>query len=417
MSTQNAPAENQMTVATQPANAVKPIDRVRHDLEKMKDQMKMVLPAHITPERMFRVALTCISQTPKLLECDKTSLYGAIMRAAQLGLEPDGILGQAYLIPFKRNFKDGNIWKHVMEVQFIPGYKGLIDLARRSGEVSNIIAKEVCANDEFSIDFSQEVPFVHKPLLKGDRGEVTHFWAMARFKDGGFHWDYLTREEVEKIRDNSAGYKAALKLKTEKDTVWSNHFIEMGKKTAIRRIAKYLPMSVQKATATEDLREAGRAFKFDSLGDIELMPAYDENPQLENHSEEGDETPKTGNAGVKDKLAKRAKEAGADPETGELPPEKEEPQTEQQKGEFSAKQIGLRFKPDNSPDYDAWFTQWAEMCNAAQNLEELLVLHSNNVKIINQIQQKSQPHFDKASVVFNDVKLRLGDAETKEEKK
>src|SRR5580698_9848339 len=154
---------------------VKPIDTVRAALEKMKSQFQMVLPKHITAERLFRVAMTAIQQTPKLLECDRQSLYSAVMRSAQLGLEPDGILGQAYLIPFKG------------KVQFIAGYKGLIDLARRSGEVSNIIAKEVCENDEFDVDFSKEIPFIHKPQLHGDRGRVTHFWAMARFKDGGFH--------------------------------------------------------------------------------------------------------------------------------------------------------------------------------------------------------------------------------------
>jgi len=153
---------------------------VQQALEKMKPQFAMALPDHIRPERLIRVALTAVQNTPKLLECDRSSFYLAVLRAAQLGLEPDGILGQAYLIPY------GKL------VQLIPGYKGLIDLARRSGEVSNIIAKEVCKNDEFTVDFSQEVPFVHKPKLDGDRGDITHFWALARFKDGGFHWDFLT---------------------------------------------------------------------------------------------------------------------------------------------------------------------------------------------------------------------------------
>jgi recombination protein RecT len=85
------------------------------------------------------------------------------------------------------------------------------DLARRSGEVSNIIAKEVCKNDEFTVDFSQETPIVHKPQLDGDRGEITHFWAMARFKEGGFHWDYMIKAKIIAIRDGSSGWKSALK--------------------------------------------------------------------------------------------------------------------------------------------------------------------------------------------------------------
>src|ERR1700733_5345712 len=115
---------------------------VQQTLEGMKAQFAMALPDHIKPESMVRVALTAVQNTPKLLECDRNSFFLAVLRAAQLGLEPDGILGQAYLIPYGE------------QVQLIPGYKGLIDLARRSGEVSNIIAKEVCRNDEFSVDFS-----------------------------------------------------------------------------------------------------------------------------------------------------------------------------------------------------------------------------------------------------------------------
>lgn len=225
-------------------------------LEQMKPQMSAALPKHITPDRMMRVALTAIQNTPKLLECDKKSLLMAILRASQLGLEPDGILGQAYLIPYGK------------QVQLIVGYKGLIDLARRSGEVSNIIAREVCANDLFTVDFSQEIPFVHKPLLEGDRGPVKFFWALARFKDGGFHWDYMSREEVLKIRDGSSGWQAAVKFKSTANSPWVKHEIEMGKKTVIRRISKYLPMSVQKAAIIEELVDANRKFEVGDFGDI-----------------------------------------------------------------------------------------------------------------------------------------------------
>ena len=240
------------------------IQGVQQTLESMKSQFAMCLPSHLKPERMCRVALTAVQNTPKLLECNRQSFYLAVLRAAQLGLEPDGILGQAYLLPYGDN------------VQLIVGYKGLIDLARRSGEVSNIIAKEVCKNDEFSVDFSKEVPFVHKPKLDGDRGEITHFWAMARFKDGGFHWDYMTLKEVETIRDNSSGYKRALnKAVRDKDrniikmeSPWFNNFIEMGKKTVIRRISKFLPMSVQRAAVVEDLVDGGKKFTADQFGEI-----------------------------------------------------------------------------------------------------------------------------------------------------
>lgn len=235
------------------------IATVRTALDKMKPQMAMALPKHITPDRMLRVAMTAIQNTPKLLECTRESLYSSIMKSAQLGLEPDGILGQAYLIPFSKNINIGGKWHKTLEVQFIIGYRGLIDLARRSGDVQNIIAKEVYESDEFTVDWSQEVPFTHKPDLSKDRGEVTHFWALARFKDGGFHWDYMTRSEVETIRDKGNG-------KTNK--IWEDHFIEMGKKTVIRRIAKYLPMSVQKAALYEELTESGKKISINDSNDL-----------------------------------------------------------------------------------------------------------------------------------------------------
>lgn len=220
-----------------------PINTVRADLEKMKGQFAMALPKHITPDRLLRVALTCIQNTPKLLDCDKTSLYAAIMTCAQLGLEPDGVLGHAYLIPYGT------------KVQFIPGYKGLLALARNSGDVVSISAHEVCENDEFDFQYGLNEELKHRPA-PGNRGEVIYFYAYAKFKDGGYHFDVLTRDEVDTIRDKSQGYQAAKKWK--KESPWDTHYVEMGRKTAIRRIAKYLPLNVQRASSMEDYADMGK---------------------------------------------------------------------------------------------------------------------------------------------------------------
>lgn len=222
---------------------LRPIDSVRNDLEKMKSQFAMALPKHVTPDRLLRVALTCIQNTPKLLECDKTSLYAAIMTCAQLGLEPDGVLGHAYLIPY------GN------KVQFIPGYKGLLALARNSGEVVSISAHEVREHDEFEYEYGLNEVLSHKPA-HDERGEIVCFYAYAKFKDGGHHFDVMSLQEVEEIRDNSQGYIAAKKWK--KESPWDTHFVEMGRKTLIRRIAKYLPLNVQRAAAMEDYADMGK---------------------------------------------------------------------------------------------------------------------------------------------------------------
>lgn len=252
-------------VATRQDNApaqARPIDTVRAALERMQPQLKMALPKHLTPDRLVRVALTAVQNTPKLLECDRTSLYAAIMTCAQLGLEPDGVLGQAYLIPY------GD------KVQFIPGYKGLISLARNSGEVVSIGAHEVCERDEFRFAFGLREDLHHVPA-RGDRGEITHFYAIARFRDGGHHWDVMTREEVDTIRDNSQGYRTAKRFARNNviNSPWAQHYVEMGKKTAIRRIAKYLPLSVQKASAMADAYDAGRHARMDVHGDIVIEEA------------------------------------------------------------------------------------------------------------------------------------------------
>ena len=239
-----------------------PVKQVGAVLERMKPQLQMALPKHLTPERMIRVALAAINKTPKLLECNRDSLYAAIMTSAQLGLEPDGVLGQAYLIPFGK------------DVQFIPGYKGLIALARNSGEVSNIQAQAVREGDHFDYGFGLNERLDHVPSSDPDREEkpITHFWAMAKFKDGGHHWDVMTVAQVEAIRDNSQGYKRAIttakKYNKKPNSPWVDHFEEMGKKTVIRRIAKYLPMDVQKAAFIADSYNSGKSATLDMSGDL-----------------------------------------------------------------------------------------------------------------------------------------------------
>ena len=237
-----------------------PADQVRRALELLKPQMAAALPRHLTPDRLCRVAMTAIQNTPKLLECDRTSLFAAIMTCAQLGLEPDGVLGQAYLVPFAG------------KVQFIPGYKGLISLARNSGEVLSINAHEVCRNDRFSYAYGLEERLEHVPA-SGDRGSITHFYAVAKFKGGGHHFEVLTRAEVEAIRDGSSGYKQALKYARAGEdprSPWVQNFPEMGKKTAIRRMAKYLPMNVQKAAAMADMYDAGRHSELGEAGELRV---------------------------------------------------------------------------------------------------------------------------------------------------
>lgn len=240
--TQNAPAKRQT-------------DTVRQALEKMKGQFALALPKHLTPDRLLRVTMTAVQNTPKLLECDRTSLFSAVMTCAQLGLEPDGVLGQAYLVPFKG------------KVQFIPGYKGLLTLARNSGEISTVQAHAVRVGDDFSYAYGLNEHLDHVPAEDNEDGEITHFYAYAKFKDGGHIFEVMTRAAVDRIRDQAEGYKA-FKANKIKSTPWVDHYPQMGRKTAIRRVANYLPMSVQRAVAIEAAYEAGDHAEIDKFGEI-----------------------------------------------------------------------------------------------------------------------------------------------------
>lgn len=252
--------------------------------DKYKNMLVQAIPTYMNAnkDRMLRVMSNAIMKNPKLKECTPMSLFGAMIASASLGLEPNTPLGHAHLIPFNKSMRDANgRWVKVPEVQFIIGYQGLLSLARRSGDVTSIIAKEVYANDDFEIDYSMEPPFRHKPAINQDRGEIIMFWAMARFKDGGYHWDYMTVDEVRDIRDNSQGYKAAVQAadKYKKPIVspWVDHFTEMGKKTMVRRICKMLPMSVDmlRANVLDESSEHGKA-DFAAFAEKSVDGAWDD---------------------------------------------------------------------------------------------------------------------------------------------
>lgn len=301
MTTAAAPPAESGLQTTQP-KAIKPIEDVRATLERLKPQLLLALPKHLTPERLCRVAMTAIQNTPALLNCDRTSLFAAIFTCAQLGLEPDGVLGQAYLVPFKG------------KVQFIPGYRGLLSLARNSGEVRSIQAQEVCAKDRFEYAYGLDPKLVHVPAT-GERGEVVAFYAVAHFVNGGSHFEVMTRAQVEAIRDKSQGY-VAFKAGKIKETPWESNFVEMGRKTAIRRIAKYLPMNVQKAAAIADAFDSGRHAELGELGELVVdTPAEDLSAGAIDVSPSSGPSKLDQFAGSGE--AEPATEAGADAETGE----------------------------------------------------------------------------------------------------
>lgn len=222
---QNAPAKQQKPVS--------PEQRLNHTLQKMAPEIQRALPKHMNADRIARIALTAVRNTPKLLQCDQTSFLAALMQAAQLGVEPNTGLGQAYLIPY------GN------EVQFQLSYKGLIDLAFRSGQYKAIYAHEVYANDEFYYSYGLKKDIHHIPAQVPD-GQPIGYYAVYHLSNGGYDFVYWTRERVDQhAREFS---KAVQKGWT---SPWKTNFDAMAKKTVLKEVLKYAPKSIEMQKAVE----------------------------------------------------------------------------------------------------------------------------------------------------------------------
>ena len=224
--------------------------------DAFRQQIAVALPKHMTADRMIRIALTELRKTPKLMECDDKSLFGAIVQCSQLGLEPGNSLGHAYLIPYGR------------ECTLIIGYKGLIELARRSGQIVSISAREVHEKDKFIIKYGLNEVLEHEPNFV-DRGKVIGFYAIAQLKDGGHQFEYMTLDDIEKVRESSKSSKGAM-------SPWVNYYNEMGKKTVVRRLFKYLPVSIdiQRAISLDEQADAGvqnNSYSFEDIEEIQEL--------------------------------------------------------------------------------------------------------------------------------------------------
>lgn len=196
----------------------------------MQDQIKKALPSVLTGERFSRMILTAMSSTPQLQQCTPKSFLGAMMQAAQLGMEPNTPLGQAYLIPYKN--------KGTLECSFQLGYKGLIDLAYRSGEVKDIQAHEVHENDVFEYELGLEPKLKHVPATS-NRGSVIMYYAVFHTKDGGYGFEVMSAED---IREHAKKYSKAY---SSGYSPWTTNFDEMAKKTVLKKCLKYAPLKTE----------------------------------------------------------------------------------------------------------------------------------------------------------------------------
>lgn len=224
------------------------LDTLKALLIKSKDSFASVLPKHCNPDRMVKLAITAASRNPLLLQCEPKSILLTMMNASELGLEPNSPLGKCYIIPYK-NGKTG-----VYEAQFQVGYKGLIELALRGGEITNIESHIVYKGEQFECSFGLKPILEHKPNFSGERmdSDILCVYAIAHLKNGGSQYEIMSKKEIDSIRERS---------KAKSYGPWITDYGQMTRKTVIKRLMNYLPLSteLERAIAFDNAAEIGES--------------------------------------------------------------------------------------------------------------------------------------------------------------
>jgi recombination protein RecT len=319
--------------------------------ENARGQLAKVAAKHMNPERMMRVVANAIRTTPQLADCDPMSMLGALMTAASLGLEPNTPLGHAYLIPFKNNKKG------LIEVQFIIGYKGFADLARRSGQIVSLHADVVYSDDEmWSFEYGSDMHLRHKPGPR--KGKKTHAYCHVTLKDGQA-FIVLPWEQVIATRDKSQGWQSALRFNKTASSPWSTHEDRMGAKTAVRALANAgeMPLSIEfleavdsdervmsfdlssgMAEPTGEVIEGEAAETYDAeTGEVTRQIEQDRGPELEkvNAAQQRSAEPVSARKAMDNLAPKAFEQRQATTEQGQTAEREEEPAQEQQQLELT----------------------------------------------------------------------------------
>jgi recombination protein RecT len=221
-------------------------------MEMAKDSIAQALPRHVTPERLIKTMLVAANRNPMILQCTQASVFETISRAAELGLDLSGTLGEAYPVPFKNSVKDANgNWQKLMQLTLIIGYRGLEKLCWQSGEVTMIDAEVVYENDKFVFRKGFEPVLDFEPSLSGDRGDPIGAYALIITKNGGRMARFMPTSDIEKVR------QAAI---SKDSPAWKNHWDEMARKTALRRVLKDAPLSTEKLVKAMEVDDANYDF-------------------------------------------------------------------------------------------------------------------------------------------------------------
>ena len=252
-------------------SAVTKYDSLKKDVEKWTPQIAAALPKIIPPERFTQLVLNSFQKTPKLLNCSKGTVYGAVVQAAQLGLEI-GAANHCWLIPYGP------------KCQLLIGYGGMVQLATNSAAVSVIDADVVYENDAFDFQKGTQEFLHHKPYWMAgadEPGKIKAAWAAVKMADGGYRFLVMPIAEIEQHRARS---------RSANDGPWVTDYAAMAKKTAVRVLCKLLPMSTSpqlaKAIELDEQIEGGRDQTFDVDASFVEVEEPKVEPAPQSHGEE-----------------------------------------------------------------------------------------------------------------------------------
>lgn len=248
-----------------------PKDAIEKVLKNNWGRITAVMPRHMSPDRLLSLCTSTINKTPLLAQCTVASLLSCFMRCSSLGLEPSDVdgLGRAYILPY--NTKNKATGRYEYQATFILGYKGMLDLARRSGAIKDIVARAVYEGDEFEYGFGLNERLDHKPSGSPKAGKdkqgakLTHVYMIANFVNGGHYIDVMTADECEATRKRSKSPNAG---------PWVTDYEAMCKKTVIRRAFPYLPVSIEaQEAAAADETDGGfsNQFEFDPIIEPDIV--------------------------------------------------------------------------------------------------------------------------------------------------
>ena len=242
-----------------------PQKKMSQTLEKMLPEIKKAVGKTMTPERFSRIALSLFNGNPVFWEADTTTFLSALMQSAQCGLEPNTVLGEAYVIPYRNN-KQG-----IVEVNFQVGYKGILKMAFNTGEYEAIYAHEVREGDEFSYEYGLHKNLIHKPA-DVPAENITHYYAVYKLKNGGFDFVVWSKARVEQhAREFSKNYM--YKGQVNQSSVWAKNFDSMAKKTVLIDVLKFAPKSVEMAKALDmDYKSEAKEEKLNNFNFVEADP-------------------------------------------------------------------------------------------------------------------------------------------------